>query len=205
MSELLINAMADLDEDVVLHGVKELVAKGTPAEEILVILQKGMEEVGRRFESKEYFLSELIMSGDTFKNAAALLGDAFFSNSATMGTVVVGTVKDDIHDIGKDITVTMLSCNGFKVIDLGIDVPADKFIAAIKEHNPKVVGMSCLLTSCFDSMKNIINAIEEAGLRENLKILIGGGTITEGVATYVKADAFTNSAQEGVVLCKKLM
>jgi methanogenic corrinoid protein MtbC1 len=205
MSEKLTSLMAELEEDEVLSLVKELYANGTPAMEIIADLQKGMEEIGDRFEKKEYFLSELMMSGDIFKEASALLGDAFSDDSAKLGTVVMGTVKDDIHDIGKDIVVTLLTCNGFRVVDLGIDVPVEKFVEAVKLHNPQVVGMSCLLTSCFDSLKKTIEAIDEAGLRNGRKIIIGGGTITESVAQFVKADAYSNSAQEAVVICKKLI
>ncbi|KPU42489.1 methionine synthase [Oxobacter pfennigii] len=205
MSEKLTNAMAELDEDLVFSTVKELQESGTPALEIIAALQKGMDIIGERFEAKDYFLSELILSGDVFSSAVALLGDSFSADTPKLGTVVMGTVKDDIHNIGKDIVVSLLSCNGFKVVDVGIDAPAEKFIEAINRHNPQVIGMSCLLTSCFDSMKNIIEEIDKAGLREGRKILIGGGTITGTVSEYVKADAYTNSAQQAVPLCKKLM
>ena len=205
MSEKLSNAMAELEEEKVNELVADYMAKGVPALEILAGLQSGMDEVGRRFASKEYFLSELIMSGDIFKTAVEALGDAFSDSAMKLGKIVIGTVKDDIHDIGKDIAATLLACNGFDVIDIGIDVPAEKFIEAIKEHNPEIIGMSCLLTSCFESMKSIVEAIDEAGLREGRKLIIGGGIINQTVADYVKADAFTNSAQEAVGICKNFL
>lgn len=206
MYEEISKALAELDEDLVLDGVKSLFEKGVPIFDILVALQKGMEEVGKKFEAKEYFLSELIMSADVFKEATGLLGDAFANDSSeTLGTVVMGTVKEDIHDIGKDIVVTILRCNGFKVIDLGVDVPYEKFVEAIKEHNPQIIGLSCLLTSTFENMKGTIVAIEEAGLREGRTILIGGGPTDQKVREYVNADIVCMNAQEAVDTCKKIV
>lgn len=206
MHEQLAKALGELDEDAVLNGVKELNAKGVPALEILAALQKGMEEVGEKFEAKEYFLSELIMSADIFKSATDLLGDAFTAdNSEKLGTVVIGTVKEDIHDIGKDIVATILKCNGFNVVDLGVDVPHEKFVEAVKKHNPEIIGMSCLLTTAFDNMREAISAIEAAGLREGRKILIGGGPTDEKVCAYVKADGVCKSAQEAVEVCKQIV
>jgi len=206
MYEEISKALAELEEDLLLDGVKNLYEKGVPVFDILAALQKGMEEVGKKFEAKDYFLSELIMSADVFKEATGLLGDAFANNdSETLGTVVMGTVKEDIHDIGKDIVVTILKCNGFNVIDLGVDVPYEKFVEAIKEHNPQIIGLSCLLTSAFDNMKGTIVAIEEAGLREGRTILIGGGPTDEKVKDYVRADGVCKNAQEAVETCKKIV
>lgn len=207
MYEELAKALGNLDETTVLNRTKELFDKGVPALDILAALQKGMEEVGQKFESQEYFLSELIMSADIFKSATALLGSAFMAgdDSGSLGTVVIGTVKEDIHDIGKDIVVTILRCNGFKVIDLGVDVPHEKFVAAVREHNPQIIGMSCLLTLAFDNMRDAIAAIEAAGLREGRKILIGGGPTDEKVRAYVNADGVCKNAQEAVEACKKIV
>lgn len=206
MYEEISKALAELEEDLLLDGVKNLYEQGVPVFDILAALQKGMEEVGKKFEAKEYFLSELIMSADVFKEATGLLGDAFANNaSETLGTVVMGTVKEDIHDIGKDIVVTILKCNGFNVIDLGVDVPYEKFVEAIKEHNPQIIGLSCLLTSAFDNMKETILTIEGAGLREGRKIFIGGGPTDERVKDYVRADGVCKNAQEAVEAFKKAL
>lgn len=205
MSDQIVEALGDLDEQAVLKGVKERYDSGVPALEIIASLQKGMEKVGKQYERKEYFLSELIMSAEIFKNAAGIIEVAFKeSKSEKLGTVVIGTVREDIHDIGKNIVATILSCNGFNVIDLGVDVPEEKFIEAIKEHKPQVVGMSCLLTTAFNNMKNTIASIESAGLRDGRKILIGGGPIDKSVVEYVKADGFCVNAQEAVEVCKKI-
>jgi methanogenic corrinoid protein MtbC1 len=206
MYEEISKALTELEEDRLLDGVKNLYEKGVPVFDILAALQKGMEDVGKKYEAKEYFLSELIMSADIFKEATGLLGDAFANNaSETLGTVVIGTAKEDIHDIGKDIVVTLLRCNGFNVIDLGVDVSVEKFIEAIKEHSPQIIGISCLLTTAFDNMKAIIAAIEANGLREGRKILVGGGPTDDKVSEYVKADQSCKNAQEAVDTCKKIV
>ena len=206
MSQTLINAMADLDESVVLKEVKALKNEGTPALEIIQMLQAGMNIVGKRFETKEYYLSELIMSAEVFKEASSILGDDLDAGSGnTQGTFVLGTIYGDIHDIGKNIVITVMSCNGFKVVDLGVDVPIAKFIEAIKEHRPQVVGISCLLTTAFDGMKECISAIEANGLRKDLKILIGGGPCDQTTADYVGADACCKSAQDAVEYTKCLL
>lgn len=206
MYDEIVTALSELDEDTVLDRVKDLFSKKVPAIDILAALQRGMEAVGQKFETKEYFLSELIMSADIFKSATDILGDAFTSaDSGKLGTVVIGTVKDDVHDIGKNIVATLLGSNGFKVIDLGVDTPQEKFVEAIKEDHPQIVGLSCLLTSAFDSMRDTVAAIEAAGLRKKVKILIGGGPTDEKVRQYVKADGVCGSAQEAVEVCKKIV
>ena len=206
MSTKLVEAMANLDEDVVLGEVKSLVSQKKLTLDIIAYLQEGMAQVGKKFEAKEYFLSELIMSAEIFKEASALLGnDAAAAGSSKNGTFIIGTIFEDIHDIGKNIVSTVMYSNGFEVIDLGVDVPIEKYIAAIKEHKPKVVGISCLLTTCFDNIKACIKAIEDAGLRKNMKILIGGGPVDEATCKYVNADAVCKNAQQTVEYCKKEM
>nr|WP_320131647.1 cobalamin-dependent protein [uncultured Holophaga sp.] len=206
MSQTLVNAMADLEESVLVREVKALQSQGVPALEIIQKLQEGMNIVGKRYEEKEYYLSELIMSAEIFKEAAALIGgDLDAGDAPSHGTMVMGTIYGDIHDIGKNIVTTVMSCNGFKVIDLGVDVPTADYLRAIREHKPQVVGISCLLTTAFDGMKECIGAIEAAGLREGLRILIGGGPCDQTTADYVGADAYCRTAQEAVEFSKKLL
>jgi methanogenic corrinoid protein MtbC1 len=206
MHQTLINAMADLDESVVLKEVKALKDEGVPPLEIIQTLQAGMNIVGKRFEDKEYYLSELIMSAEVFKEASAILGnDLGAASENTHGTFVLGTIYGDIHDIGKNIVMTVMSCNGFKVVDLGVDVPTAKYLEAIRVHKPQVVGISCLLTTAFDGMKECIAAIEANGLRKDLKILIGGGPCDQSTADYVGADACCKSAQDAVEYTKRLL
>jgi Predicted cobalamin binding protein len=203
MSKKLVEAMADLDEDVLLEEVKALKDQGVPELDIIGSLQEGMGVVGKRFEEKEYFLSELIMSAEVFNEATKLLGGVEKSGSSKYGVFVLGTIYDDIHDIGKNIVNTVMKSNGFEVIDLGVDVPTTKFIEAIKQYKPKVVGISCLLTTCFDNVKACIQAIEDAGLRNDTKILVGGGPVDDNAGKYMGADIVAKNAQNTVEYCKQ--
>jgi dimethylamine corrinoid protein len=207
VSKKLIDAMADLNEEEVLKEVKALKEKKVPSLEIISYLQEGTYIVGKRFENKEYFLSELIMSGELFTEASKLLGDTGMGGGANSkyGTFLLGTIYEDIHDIGKNIVNTVLSSNGFNVVDIGVDVPTSKFIESIKKHNPKAVGISCLLTTAFDNIKECIQSIEKAGLRKDLKILIGGGPVDEATGKYVGADKVCKNAQVAVDYCKTFM
>ena len=161
--------MGDLDEATAVALVEEKLAAGETALSILEELQAGMNIVGERFEGGEYFLSELIYAADIFKKAGAPLQEELKSAAQTSyGTLVLGTVKNDIHDFGKDIVATVMSSNGIKVVDLGVNVEHQAFVDAIKEHKPDLVGMSCLLTTVFDDMKEAIATIKAAGLRDQV-------------------------------------
>ncbi|QXE17383.1 B12-binding domain-containing protein [Clostridium sp. 001] len=205
MSKKLIDAMADLDEDVVLSEVKAQKENGTPVLDIIADLQEGMGIVGSRFEKKEYFLSELIMSAEVFNEASEIIGGLGECSGSSNGIFVMGTIYDDIHDIGKNIVTTVMKSNGFDVKDLGVDVPTSKYIEAIKQYKPKVIGISCLLTTCFDNVKQCIKEIEDAGLRKDLKILVGGGPVDENAGKYMGADLVCKDAQQTVDFCKKAM
>jgi len=205
VSKKLIDAMADLDEDVVLSEVKAQKENGTPVLDIIADLQEGMGIVGSRFEKKEYFLSELIMSAEVFNEASEIIGGLGESSGSSNGIFVMGTIYDDIHDIGKNIVTTVMKSNGFDVKDLGVDVPTAKYIEAIKQYKPKVIGISCLLTTCFDNVKQCIKGIEDAGLRKDLKILVGGGPVDENAGKYMGADLVCKDAQQTVDFCKKVM
>ena len=200
----LVKVMTDLDEDAVLEEVRCQLAEGVRAMEILAQLQKGMEGVGKLYEAGDYYLSELIMSADVFGGAAALLNSALTEGGETksIGTVVLGTVKDDIHDIGKNIVSTILSCNGFKVVDLGVDVPVATFVEAVKKHKPQAVGMCCLLTTAFDIMKETVTAVKAAD--SGVVVLVGGGPVDANVGRYVGADGVCKSAYEAVEACREI-
>lgn len=206
MSKSLSLLMGDLAEDQVIETVKRQLAENLAPEEIFAELQKGMEITGEKFQGQEYFLSELIMAADIFKSAAALLQEKLKTDEKDkVATMVLGTVAGDIHDIGKNIVSLIFNSNGFKVIDLGVDVPVQRFVDAVKEHKPKLVGLSCLLTTSFDNMKATVAALEDAGLRNDVKVLVGGGPLDEGTCKYVKADALCKDAPGGVVIAKKLL
>jgi len=186
--------------------VEQKLAAGEPVLAILEELQAGMSVVGERFEGGEYYLSELIYAADIFKKAGAPLQEGLKSTvQKTLGTMVLGTVKNDIHDFGKDIVATVMSSNGLKVVDLGVNVEHQAFVDAIKEHKPELVGMSCLLTTVFDDMKDAIQIIKDAGLRDQVKILVGGGPVDEATRDYVGADVYCKTAQDGVIAAKKIL
>ena len=205
MSEKLVNAIAEMDEDQALALTKELLDAGTPPPEILADCRAAMELVGKRFECGEYFIPELILAGEMLKAIAAEVKPYMTGaqEAAKKGAkVVVGTVKGDIHDIGKDIVVFMLDVNGFEVYDLGIDVPVQTFVDKIAEVKPSVVALSGFLTLSYDSMKETVGAIAAAGLRDGVKIMVGGGTVDEQVCKYAGADAFGLDAMAAVALAK---
>lgn len=199
-------ALADLDEDRVLELVEAAMQAGVPAIDLLRACQDGMVEVGTRFEKEDYFVSDLMMSGEIFKQISAILEPGLVGEDAvSLGTVVVGTVKGDIHDIGKDIVVNMLKSSNFVVHDLGVDVPADKFVEALKSSGARVLGLSGLLTLAFDSMRETIEAVKAAGLGDHVRVMIGGGPVDATVSRIVGADAWSADAQGAVRLAKKWM
>lgn len=208
MSEHLVNAIVEMKDDEALQIVKDLLAEGRDANEILASCQKAMEIVGKRFEEKQFFLPELIMSGEILKNITEVIKPkikAASPGSKAAGKIVFGTVEGDIHDIGKDIVIFMLDVNGFDVHDIGVDASPQKFVDKIKEVNPDIVGLSGFLTVTFDAMKRTVEAIEASGYRNKVKIMIGGGTITEDIKIYAKADAFGEDAMSAVTLSKQWM
>ena len=204
MSDQLAAAMADLEEATVLKLVKEKLEAGENPMAILTSCREGMVLVGKRFEAGEYWVSDLMMSGEIFKQVSVLLSSLLGTNAlGTGGKVVIATVKDDIHNIGKDIVVSLLKAANYDVLDLGVDVPPQKVVEAVKESGATVVGLSGLLTVAFDSMKETVAALAAAGLRPNVRVMIGGGSISEKVQHYTGADAWGADAQSAVSLCNQ--
>jgi dimethylamine corrinoid protein len=204
LTETLTSALVEMREDDVLAAVRAASEAGKTPVDIIAGLQAGMKTIGDKYEAGEYFLSELIMSAEIFKRALAELGlDRSAADTGTRGTVVLGTVHTDIHDIGKNIVTSVLSANGFKVIDLGVDVPAQQFVDAARDNDAKVIGLSCLLTTAFPAMKETIAAFADAGLRDEVSIIIGGGPVNADLAVQLGADGAGISAQEAVILAAK--
>jgi methylmalonyl-CoA mutase cobalamin-binding domain/chain len=202
----LAKAIYNLDEQTALKLSREMLDAGVDPVEILEKSREGMSVVGERFQSGEYFLSEMIMAAEIFTVIMDSLRPLMKrSISETIGKVVIGTVQGDVHDIGKNIIMALLEAEGFEVVDLGVDVPPENFVEAIKEHEPDIVGTSSLLTVALESTKRTIDAIIEAGLRDKVKIIIGGGRVDDYARDYVKPDASTDNAAMGVKLCKELM
>jgi methanogenic corrinoid protein MtbC1 len=205
MANDLTNALADLQEQEALSIVEERLAKGDDPFKILEEARQGMEIVGKRFANSEYFIPDLLYSGEILKGVSELVKPKITQEGEVkkIGKVVFGTVAGDIHDIAKDIVVFMLDINGFEVYDLGIDVPKEKFVEKIKETGAPVVGLSGFLTLAYDSMKETVEAIKEAGIRDKVKIMIGGGQITEDIMKYAGADAYGKDAMDAVKFSKQ--
>ena len=204
MTETLTSALVEMREEDVLAAVRAANEAGTTPADIIAALQAGMKDIGDKYEAGEYFLSELIMSAEIFKRALEELGlDKSAADTGTRGTVVLGTVHTDIHDIGKNIVASVLSANGFKVVDLGVDVPAQQFVDAARENDAKVIGLSCLLTTAFPAMQETVAAFAAAGLRDEVTIVIGGGPVSDDLAQQLGADSAGASAQDAVILAGK--
>jgi methanogenic corrinoid protein MtbC1 len=205
MAKDLSKALADLKEDEALEIVRDKLNAGADPMGILDEARRGMETVGNRFAKSEYFIPDLVYSGEILKKVNELVKPKLVEGSTAKegGKVIIGTVAGDIHDIGKDIVVFMLDVNGFDVIDLGVDVPAKKFVDTIKDSGAPIVGLSGFLTLAYDAMKQTIEAIQSAGLKDKTKVMIGGGQITDEIMKYTGADAFGKDAVAGVSLAKQ--
>ncbi len=205
MAKDLVKTLADLKEKEALKMVEERLSAGEDPLKILDDARRAVEIVGKRFSDGEYFIPDLVYSGEILKAITAKVKPKIAKGAQVkrIGKVVIGTVAGDIHDVGKDIVVFMLDVNGFEVFDLGIDVPAQKFVDKIKESGAPIVGLSGFLTLAFDSMKETVEAIKAAGLRDKVKVMIGGGQISEEIRKYAGADAYGKDAVAGVSLAKK--
>ncbi len=205
MNNKLVQLMADLMEKETMALVEELVSGGTNPVEILDAARSAMEVVGKRFESGEYFIPDLFMAGEMMKGISEIVKPLLKKRdlSTKKGKVLIGTVAGDIHDIGKDIVTFMLDVSGYDILDLGIDVPVNTFVEKTREFQPQVVGLSGFLTLAFDSMKKTVEALEQASLRDKVKIMIGGGQMDDEVRKYVRADAYGKDAVAAVNLCRQ--
>jgi len=205
MAKELTELMADLRETESIALVKERLQKGEDPMKILDDARAAMETVGKRFEACEYFIPDLMMAGEILRQISEIVKPLVTAGGGgkKLGKVIIGTVAGDIHDIGKDIVTFMLDVSGFEVLDLGIDVPVEVFVEKAKAFQPQVIGLSGFLTLAFDSMKQTVEALEKAGLRDRVKIMIGGGQIDEEVRKHAKADAYGKDAMAAVTLCKQ--
>ena len=201
-----ISEIVELNEHKVSDLVKERLQNNEEPLKIMDDVREAMKIIGDKFSNKEYFLPELIMSGEILTQIFEALGPKLKEaqkGRKNKGKVLLGTVFGDIHDIGKDVVKFMLDANGFEVLDLGVDVPADKFISSLNEFKPNVLALSGFLTLAYDSMKEIIEKLKTAGLRDGIKIMIGGGTVDERIVEFVGADAYGQSAVDAVNLATK--
>ncbi len=205
-SKQLVANIADMKEEEAIELAFEMLEEGYDPIEILNHCKEAMEIVGQRFESNEYFLPELMLAGEMLSQigdkAKPLITISNAEEAESHGTVLIATVHGDLHDIGKNIVTFMLEINGFKVVDLGIDVPIAKIVSSIEDHKPAVVGLSGFLTLAFDSMKETIAAIRATGQGKDVRIMIGGGQVDDTVKNYTGADAYGGNAMDAVNLCK---
>ena len=200
----LISLLADLKEKEVIKLTKERLEASQDAMAILEDSRKAMEIVGSRFADGKYFLPELVFSGELLKQVTELVKPHLTQSAETkrLGKVVIGTVAGDIHDIGLNIVEFMLDANGFQVYNLGVDVPVAKFVDKLQETEARILGLSGFLTPAFDVMKETVQAVEAAGLRDSTKIMIGGGQIDDEIRKYAAADAYGKDAVVAVSLAK---
>lgn len=204
--EELIEAIVELEEEKSYSLVRKLLEEGANAKDVIDILRKGVETIGDKFNKKEYFLTELVMAGEIFQQSAKILQPALEKETerGQQGVaVVIGTVQGDVHDIGKNIFVTLLQSAGFEVFDLGVDVPPEVFIEKVKETDARVVAYSGLLTVALEAMQETTEALKTEGLRDKVKIIIGGLPVDEMWMKKAGADAFTDNAFEGVNIITK--
>ena len=202
IKDLLVN----LDDEALLEEVQKQLDAGIDPATIIDDCRDAMIEIGELFSAGEMFVSDLMMAGAMFKSVSELVLPYLTKGAVkNSGKVVLGTVKDDIHDIGKDIVHNMLAAGGFEVIDLGVDVPPEDFVAALKEHDAKVLALSCLLASCYSSILATVQAVAAASLRDKVKIIIGGGPIDQNVVAYSGADAMGGPVQETVNYCREVL
>jgi methanogenic corrinoid protein MtbC1 len=201
--DILVNSITEMKEDSALDITRGLLAQGIDPLLIIEDCRKAMEIVGNRFQAGEYFLPELILGGEMLKSISLLVKPYLLTNTGTTlkkGKILIGTVKGDIHDIGKNVVVFILEANGYEVKDLGVDVPVRKFVEEINIFHPDIVALSSLLTIAHTSMKETVEAINASGMREKVKTMIGGGTVDELVWQFSGADAYGRDVLEAIKL-----
>jgi len=203
----LVNAVAEMMEDEAMTLTKKYVEAGVPAVQIIDSYKDALSIIGKRFEECTYFVPELILAGEMMKAASEIIKPLMKDGQSNVdtpriGKFLLGTVEGDIHDIGKDMVHMLMDINGFEVRDLGVDVPAQRFWDECKEFQPDIIGMSGLLTLAYESMKTVVDGLKEMGVRDKVKVIIGGGQVDEHAGKYVGADVWVTDAVAGINICK---
>jgi len=203
-------AIAQAVEEGNLYEIEDMVsaalAAGESPKELLETLMAGLKACGDRFETGEYFLPELLGAGVAFKAGMSIIAPKLSAGDrVSQGKVVLGTVRGDVHDIGKNLVGFMLSSAGFTVVDVGVDVPTERFVQAVREHQPQVLGISALLTTTMLGMEDVIKELRKQGLRDKVKVIIGGGPVSRKYAEDIGADAYGNDAAQAVSLVRSLL
>lgn len=191
----IIRSITELDLNNTVNLCKAALEKGFVME-TLNSLTEGMDEIGRRYENGEYFLAELMAAGELMKVVIQMIKPYIIESGVQLGRarMIIGTVEGDIHDIGKNLVITIVSALGLDIIDLGVDVPAERFINSVKQHKPEILGMSALLTTTMPQMRRVIELLEKTGLRDTVKVIIGGRPVTREFAAEIGADAYAEDA-----------
>lgn len=200
-----LKGVVDRDPEAVVSAVKTAISKGT--EPLAIVedgLTKGMEIVGERFEKEEYFLPDLLIASACVQEAMKVLKPLLSSGSGEKLTFLIGTVEGDIHDIGKNLVATTMEATGFNVIDLGVSVPAQSFVDAVKKYNPDLVGISALITATMVNMKDVIDALVESGVRNKVKVIVGGAPLDDKFAKTIGADYYGRTVRDAVVVGKQI-
>jgi len=208
LHDKLVQIIQEYDPPKVEAVVKEAVSVGMTPTEIIEALSRGVRMVGEKYASGEAFIAELIMAGEVMKAGVSILKPEIMKQglkTKSLGRIVIGTVKGDLHDIGKNIVITMLEASGFQVFDLGVDVPTEVFVEKAKEVNAEVLGMSALLTVSFPEQGKVVEALKETGLRDRVKVIIGGAAVTPEWAERIEADGYADNAVTGVAKIRKLL
>ena len=202
--EKLAEAMGDLEEDVVMEMVNEAAKEEETANAAMGAMQKGMDIIGKRFEEGEYFIGDLIYAGEIMTEAMEILKEAIAKEgAAALGKMILCTVKDDLHDIGKNIVRAVMEAGGFEVLDLGVDVAPETIVETAKKENVSIVALSGVLTMSLNSMKDTVQAFVDAGMREQVKIIVGGAPVTEVSYITTGADAWASTPQKSLAICKE--
>ncbi|TYP57562.1 cobalamin B12-binding domain-containing protein [Thermosediminibacter litoriperuensis] len=208
VEDLIIKSVEELDEEKVIRLASKALKAGMEPLFLLDLIKEGVKRVGKLYEDQKYFIADLIMAGLIFKEVLELeeMKVQFRRrNSKILGRVIVGTVKGDLHDIGKDIFKGLMEVNGFEAVDLGVDVSKEVFAQGVIKYKPDIVGLSGVLTSTIDSMKEIVDTLVDAGVRNDVKIILGGSHLTKEACDYIGADCYANDASAGVKLCKQML
>lgn len=205
MKHDLIDAMANLEEDKAIAIVRKKIDDGETAFDIVEQCRKGVEIVGKRYSEGDYYLSDLIMSEAILKEVMDIIEPHFPKNGTdSNGTkVIIGTIEGDIHDLGKNIVIYLLRSSGYKVYDLGVDVPPEKFVEAIKETGAKIVGVCVLLTFCIGYVKKLVDLLAETGLKDEVTVMVGGYPVDEQVKEYTGADYVSNDAVKALKIFER--
>lgn len=204
--EKIIELVEQLDQESLITLASEALKEGMEPLRLLDLIAEGMVRVGKLYESKDYFIADLIMAGIIFKDVLHLEKMiAHFQSKPEQkdGKVMIGTVKGDIHNIGKEIFKGMLEANGFEVIDLGVDIPIEVFIEKFEEYHPEIIGLSGVLTTTIEQMRSTVQGFVKAGIRNKVKFIVGGNHLTDETCKYIGADNFANDVSQGVKVCKE--